>query len=142
MSGSSYRCRANGVRYGPIGRTVSCPVFSSDGVETNTSDRLSRWVLGLEVLVGEQGVLFDQFFEDVVAHTALALGWTNTRFVERLGHSSRHADVEVWAARRFITKVIALEQDWNNPWSLVARLSLADPHALGFLEPNADARRG
>ena len=59
--------------------------------------------------------------------------------VECFGYPSRHAYVEIWTSRRFVTEVIALEQGRKNARFFVSRLALANAHALGFLEANAYA---
>ena len=96
----------------------------------------------MKVLVGEERVLIDQLFEDVIAYAALARRWADARFVERFGHAAGGAHVNVWPTRRFVSEVIALEQSGKDAGFFVARLPLADPHALGDGKLDADAGRG
>lgn len=127
-------CAADGL----VGRLV----FAADFVDADPASGFCGGVFGLKILIREEGVLFDQFLEDVVADMALPLRRSNSRFIERLGDSSGGTNVDVRAAGGLVAVEIALQKRGKDSRSLIARLALTDAHSFGIRESNANAGRG
>ena len=64
----------------------------------------------MEVLIGEESVLFNEFFEDIVAHTALPLRRTNAGVFERLGYALGDDAIDEGTAGGFVAELLTLEQ--------------------------------
>src|ERR1700694_4427303 len=96
-------------------------------------------MFGLKILVSEKRILFDQLFEDVVTNAPLARRRTDASIFERLRYATGYASINSRSARGFVAEIFTLEKGRHDSRFLVARLSLANPHAFGFRQANADA---
>jgi hypothetical protein len=68
---------------------------------------------GVEILVGEDGVLFDQVLKDVGTDTSLTNRRSNARFVDRLGVASGGWPVDDRSVDRMVRNILAVEGQEN-----------------------------
>jgi len=92
----------------PSNGFVRCLVLAGNRVEADAARSSRGGVLGLKILIGEERIFLDQLFEDVITDTPLARGWSDTSFVERLGHTTSYASINSWAPRGLVAEIFPL----------------------------------